>query len=61
MVTPKTGCRFVNELADRKIRADAILNIDQPRIGIADQGGIKVSGYTRKMFGMKRSAVQTSS
>ena len=45
MVNPKTGVRFVNELADRKIRADAILNIGQPCIGLADQEGIKASGH----------------
>ena len=45
MVNPKTGCRFVNEMADRKIRADAILNVGQPCIGIADQGGINASGH----------------
>ena len=44
MVNPETGNRFVNELADRKIRADAILNIGQPCIGIADQEGIAASG-----------------
>jgi len=45
MVNPETGSRFVNELADRKIRADAILNIGRPCIGIADQEGIKTSGH----------------
>ena len=46
MVNPKTGSRFVNELADRKIRADAILNSGRPCIGIADQEGIKASGHS---------------
>ena len=46
MVNPETGSRFVNELADRKIRADAILNIGQPCIGIADQEGINASGHS---------------
>jgi len=45
MVNPKTGNRFVNELADRKIRADAILGVKQPCIGIADQKGIEASGH----------------
>jgi flavocytochrome c len=45
MVNPQTGCRFVNELADRKIRSDAILKIGLPCIGIADQEGIKASGH----------------
>jgi len=41
MVDPKTGKRFVNELADRKIRADAILATGHPAIGIADADGAK--------------------
>jgi len=45
VVNPKTGCRFVNELADRKTRADAILSIGQPCIGIAGEEGIKASGH----------------
>ena len=44
MVNPETGNRFVNELADRKKRADAILQVGQPCIGIADQAGIRASG-----------------
>jgi flavocytochrome c len=45
MVDTKTGRRFVNELADRKTRADAILKIGQPCIGIADTRGVERSGY----------------
>jgi flavocytochrome c len=45
MVNPETGKRFVNELADRKIRADAILQVGRPCIGIADEEGIRVSGH----------------
>ena len=44
MVDPATGKRFINELADRKIRADAILQIGRPCIGIADQTGVTCSG-----------------
>ena len=44
MVDPSTGKRFINELADRKIRADAILQIGHPCIGIADQKGVACSG-----------------
>ena len=44
MVNPETGNRFVNELADRKIRADAILQVGRPCIGIADEEGIRASG-----------------
>ena len=43
MINPKTGRRFVNELADRKIRADAILQVGQPCIGIADEAGVGAS------------------
>lgn len=39
MVDPSTGKRFVNELANRKVRADAIIKTGHPCIGIADQGG----------------------
>ena len=45
MVNPKTGNRFVNELANRKIRADAILQVGQPCIGIADQKSVEASGH----------------
>ena len=48
MVDPNTGRRFVNELADRKIRADAILQIGHPCIGIADEEGVKASGHPLK-------------
>jgi flavocytochrome c len=44
MVDPETGKRFVNELADRKIRADAILGLGKPCIGIADSQGVQASG-----------------
>jgi flavocytochrome c len=45
VVDPGTGNRFVNELADRKTRSDAILHAGQPCIGIADEGAIRVSGH----------------
>ena len=41
MVNPVTGKRFINELADRKTRADAIIKTEHPCIGIADAGGAK--------------------
>jgi succinate dehydrogenase/fumarate reductase flavoprotein subunit len=44
MVNPATGKRFVNELGDRKMRADAILQVGQPCIGIADEAGLRASG-----------------
>jgi flavocytochrome c len=40
MVDPDTGKRFINELADRKIRSDAILKIGHPAVTIADSKGI---------------------
>ncbi len=36
VVDPATGKRFMNEMADRRIRADAVLNTGHPCIGIAD-------------------------
>ena len=45
MIDPDTGGRFVNELADRKTRADAILRLGKPCIAIADQRGVECSGY----------------
>ena len=45
VVDPATGNRIMNELADRKIRADAILLRGHPCIAITDQKGIECSGY----------------
>jgi flavocytochrome c len=39
------GKRFVNELADRKVLSDAILNVGQPCIGIADKKAVEQSGW----------------
>lgn len=50
MVDPETGKRFVNELADRKTRADAILKTGQPAIGIADSNGVKRTAKLDKML-----------
>jgi flavocytochrome c len=44
MVDPKTGKRFISELADRKIRADAIIRIGHAAIGISDDEGQKSCG-----------------
>ena len=44
MIDPSTGKRFVNELADRRTRADAILNLGKPCIAIADEEGVRISG-----------------
>ncbi|MDI6798238.1 MAG: flavocytochrome c, partial [Desulfatibacillaceae bacterium] len=40
MVDPATGLRFINELADRKIRSDAILKLGHPSVTIADSNGV---------------------
>ncbi len=45
MVDPATGTRFVNELSDRKKLSDALLGIEHPAIGIADQTGVDVAGW----------------
>ncbi len=45
LIDTTRGERFVNELADRKTRADAILKVGQPCIGIADAKGVEQSGY----------------
>jgi flavocytochrome c len=58
MVNQVTGKRFVNELADRKIKADAILNLGQPCIGIAESQGVKTSGQKIDKC-LKRSVVKS--
>ena len=45
VVDPATGNRIMNELADRKMRADAILQTGHPCIVITDKKGVACSGY----------------
>ncbi|MFC1920376.1 flavocytochrome c [Chloroflexota bacterium] len=45
IVNPITGKRIVNEMADRKTVADAILNIGQPCLGVVDDRAVKSSGW----------------
>ena len=45
LIDPETGKRIENELADRKKRADAILEKGHPCLVVADQKGVEVSGY----------------
>lgn len=45
LVNPATGSRFVNELADRKIRADAILKTGAPAVAVTDSQALESSGY----------------
>jgi succinate dehydrogenase/fumarate reductase flavoprotein subunit len=49
-VDPDTGKRFVNELADRKTRADAILKTGHPCISIADQQAVQEVGKLDEML-----------
>jgi flavocytochrome c len=44
MLDASTGQRFVNEWTDRKTRADAMLALQQPAIGLTDQNGINNAG-----------------
>ncbi len=45
IVDPETGCRLVNEMADRKTRADALLTVGHPCVCLVDQLGIDASGF----------------
>jgi flavocytochrome c len=45
IVDPATGCRIVNELADRKTLSDAILRTGHPCTGIADSHAVEKSGW----------------
>jgi flavocytochrome c len=44
MVDPATGKRFISELANRKIRADAIIRTGHAAIGISDHEGAQKCG-----------------
>ena len=44
LINPLNGSRFINELADRQARTDAILKVGKPCIGIADENGLVTSG-----------------
>jgi flavocytochrome c len=46
LVNPSTGKRIVNELGDRKLRADAILNVGTPCICLTDKSGVEYSGHS---------------
>lgn len=45
IVDPITGCRFVNELSDRKTLSDKLLMIGHPCIGIADSKAVREAGW----------------
>lgn len=46
LVNPKTGTRFVNEMGDRRVRADAMFQIGVPCIALTDSQGVARSGYS---------------
>jgi flavocytochrome c len=46
LVSPKTGQRIVNELGDRRVRADAIFKVGVPCIALTDTKGVDRSGYS---------------
>jgi len=50
MVDPNTGKRFINELANRKVRADAIIKTGHPAICIADSEGVKRVSILEKIL-----------
>lgn len=45
LINPPTGERFVNELADRKVRADAIIKTGDVAVAICDADGAKASSH----------------
>ena len=45
VIDPSSGKRIVNELADRKTVADAILAVGHPCIGIADKKAVETTGW----------------
>jgi len=45
MINPVTGCRFVNELSDRKTLSDKLLSIGHPCVGLADGKAVEDSGW----------------
>jgi flavocytochrome c len=46
VVDPATGCRFVNEMGDRRTRAEALLGIGHPCLALADAAGVERSGQS---------------
>jgi len=57
VVDPATGKRFVNELSDRKIFSDALLEIGHPCVGIADSRAIESQGWDISR-GLKNSVIR---
>ncbi len=57
VVDPATGKRFVNELSDRKIVSDALLEIGHPCVGIADSKAVKTQGWDLSR-GLKKGVIK---
>lgn len=45
MIDPANGCRFVNELCDRRKLAEAVLSRKHPVVGIADAYAVEMAGW----------------
>lgn len=58
IVSPVTSRRIVNELADRKTVADALLAVGRPCVGIADQQAVSTSGWSIERA-LKKGVVRT--
>ena len=57
VVNPDTGRRFINELSDRKILSDALLEIGHPCVGIADTAAVESRGWDLGR-GLERGVIQ---
>ncbi len=57
IIDPATGCRFINELSDRKTLSDKLLLIGHPCVGLADSKAVKNSGWNIDR-GMKKKVVR---
>lgn len=53
MVDPRTGLRIVNEWADRRQRAEAMLRVGRPCLGIVDSVGAELEPESLKMSVVK--------
>ncbi|QYJ86975.1 flavocytochrome c [Shewanella mesophila] len=58
MINPETSERFVNELADRKVRADAIIKTGNVAVAICDSVGVTASMHVMPKL-LEREVVHT--
>jgi flavocytochrome c len=59
MINPKTGKRFIQETGNRKVRADAMLELGEPVIIIGDAYAVKRQVFPRVMEGgLKNGAIK---